>query len=93
MKSNLKKLDVGLRGTMEHFKQTFTKEFLKKHGYGTYEKHTPFTGNDIVLCQTVQTKYGEMVIQDDNVVTYVGDGVWSVDRNKSEDKTNEDAIN
>lgn len=23
----------------------------------------------------------------------VGDGVWSVDRNKSEDKTNEDAIN
>lgn len=32
MKSDLDKMNVGLRGTMEHFKQTFTKEFLKKHG-------------------------------------------------------------
>ena len=33
MKSNLKKLDVGLRGTLDEFKATYTLGFLKKNGY------------------------------------------------------------
>lgn len=93
MKSDLKQLDIGLRGTMKNFKQTFTKEFLKKHGYDTYEKIIPFSGIRYVLCQTVQTKYGEMVIRDEDVVTYVGNRIWSVDRNKSDGKNNENAAN
>ena len=36
MKSNLKKLDVGLRGTLDEFKATYTLGFLKKNGF---QKH------------------------------------------------------
>ena len=31
MKSDLKQLDVGLRGTLREFKATYTTGFLKKH--------------------------------------------------------------
>lgn len=34
------------------------------------------------LCETVQTKYGEMVIYGFDVITYVGDGIWSTERSQ-----------
>lgn len=80
MKSNLKKLDVGLRGTLNEFKATYTLGFLKKNGYNAYIPSNSF--NNHPLCETVQTKYGEMVIYGWDVITYVGNGIWSTERSQ-----------
>ncbi|MGO5078594.1 hypothetical protein ACTQ4M_01090 [Lactobacillus amylovorus] len=80
MKSNLKKLDIGLRGTLREFKATYTTGFLRKHGYMAYIPQNSF--NHIPLCETVQTKYGEMVIYGFDVITYVGNGIWSTERSQ-----------
>ena len=80
MKSNLKKLDVGLRGTLDEFKATYTLGFLKRNGYNAYIPSNSF--NNRPLCETVQTKYGEMVIYGFDVITYVGNGIWSTERSQ-----------
>ena len=80
MKSDLKQLDVGLRGTLREFKATYTTGFLKKHGYMAYIPQSSFSNQP--LCETVQTKYGEMVIYGWDVITYVGNGIWSTERSQ-----------
>ena len=32
----------------------------------------------VILAETVETKYGELVVHDNDVVTYVGNKHWSV---------------
>ena len=80
MKSDLKQLDIGLRGTLREFKATYTLGFLKKNGYNAYIPSNSF--NNHPLCETVQTKYGEMVIYGWDVITYVGNGIWSTERSQ-----------
>lgn len=42
----------------------------------------PSVLNSIVLAETVQTKHGEIVVHDYNVLTYVGGKKWAVEQRK-----------
>lgn len=66
------KIDIGTRGTLKEFKKSYQRNFLEKHGYKAYG------GNFVFLAETVETKYGELVVHDNDVVTYVGNKHWSV---------------
>lgn len=67
-------LKIGERGKPQEFIDSYTKYFLEFYGFEDYELNTPFS-EDLI---TVQTKYGELVVQKEDVITYVGDGIWSV---------------
>lgn len=66
------KIDIGARGTLKKFKKSYQRDFLEKYGYKAYG------GNFVFLAETVETKYGELVVHDNDVVTYVGNKLWSV---------------
>ena len=42
----------------------------------------PSVLNSIVLAETVQTKHGEIVVHDNDVLTYVGGKKWTVEQRK-----------
>ena len=71
-------IGIGVRGTLEQFKKKYTTKFLKLHGYKEYGYQS---FGEIVVFETVKTKYGELVIHDNSIITYVGDHIWSVSRN------------
>lgn len=73
-------IGIGARGTLRQFKKKYTTRFLKLHGY---KEHGYQFFGEIVLIKTVKTKYGELVIHNDSVITYVGSGVWSVSKNEN----------
>ena len=68
-------IPVCTRGTLKEFKNAYTAKFLKLHGYKEYGYQW---FGEIVTFKTVKTKYGELVIYNNSVLTYVGDGIWSV---------------
>ena len=70
-------IPVGTRGTLKEFKKSYQRNFLEKHGYKAYGHVVPF-GNFVILAETVETKYGELVVHDNDVVTYVVNRTWSV---------------
>ncbi|MDB6229184.1 hypothetical protein ACTNET_03845 [Lactobacillus amylovorus] len=72
-------LEVGTRGTLKEFKKAHTVRFLQRYGYKEYS-YQIFNPIPIVLAETVKTKFGELVIHDSDVLTYVGDKKWSVSR-------------
>lgn len=63
-------IPVGTRGTLKEFKKSYQRNFLEKYGYKAYGHVVPFG--------TVETKYGELVVHDNDVITYVGNKHWSV---------------
>lgn len=69
--------------------------FLEKYGYKAYGHVVPF-GNLAILAETVETKYGELVVHDNDVVTYVGNRTWSVSHEvtvgKSSDNPEKSAV-
>lgn len=68
-------IPVCTRGTLREFKNAYTAKFLKLHGYKEYGYQW---FGEIVTFKTVKTKYGELVVHDNDVVTYVGNRTWSV---------------
>ncbi|NRO27724.1 hypothetical protein [Lactobacillus helveticus] len=74
-------IDIGVRGTLKDFKNAYTVEFLGKYGYKEYS-YRLFNPKPIILAKTIKTKYGELVIHNNSVITYVGDGIWSVSRDE-----------
>ena len=72
--NKVKFLGIGARGKVIDFIDSYTESFLYKNGFKRYELESPINEK----LTTVQTKYGELVISLSDVVTYVGDGVWSV---------------
>lgn len=67
-------LKIGERGKPQEFIDSYTKDFLDFYGFEDYKLNVPFSEELI----TVQTKYGELVVQEEDVITYVGNGIWSV---------------
>ena len=74
-------LKIGERGKLKEFTSVYRSELLKKHGYHSYELHG--LGGTKVACRSLKTKYGELVVKDSDVVTYVGNNIWSVSRNEN----------
>lgn len=71
-------LKIGERGKPQEFIDSYTKDFLEFYGFEDYKLNEPFSEELI----TVQTKYGELVVSANDVITYVGDGIWSVSKNE-----------
>lgn len=71
------KIDIGTRGTLKEFKKSYQRDFLEKYGYKAYSHVVPFN-RPVILAESVKTKYGELVVHDNDVVTYVGNKHWSV---------------
>ena len=71
-------IPVGTRETLKEFKKSYQRKFLEKYGYKAYG-HV-ILGSFVILAETVETKYGELVVHDNDVVTYVGNRTWSVSK-------------
>ena len=76
--NKVKFLGIGARGEVINFVDSYTESFLYKHGFKRYELESPINEK----LTTVQTKYGELVVHNNNVITYVGDHIWSVSRDE-----------
>lgn len=76
--NKVKFLGIGARGEVINFVDSYTERFLYKHGFKRYELESSINEK----LTTVQTKYGELVISLSDVVTYVGNDIWSVSREK-----------
>lgn len=77
--NKVKFLGIGARGKAIVFNDTYTESFLYNHGFKRYELVSKYTTDHLT---TVQTKYGELVVSANDVITYVGDGIWSVSRDE-----------
>lgn len=71
-------LKIGEQGKPQEFIDSYTKDFLEFYGFEDYKLNEPFSEGLI----TVQTKYGELVVQEEDVITYVGNGIWSVSKDE-----------
>ena len=78
-------ISIGERGPAKKFKNFYSENALKQYGWGfcNYQLIT-LSGNKIDrrLC-VVNTRNGNVDVNDDDVLTYVGSHVWSVDHGKS----------
>lgn len=74
-------LPVGTRATLEEFIDAYTPYFLMKYGYREYSTPVPLSGRR-VICRSMKTKYGEITVHDDDVLTYVGGKKWAVEQRK-----------
>lgn len=78
-------ISIGERGSAKKFKDFYSENALKRYGWGfcNYQLIT-LSGNKIDrrLC-AVNTRNGNVDVNDDDVLTYVGSHVWSVDHGKS----------
>lgn len=77
--NKVKFLGIGARGKVIDFTNTYSDGFLYKHGLRRYVIDMPFRNDHLT---TVQTKYGELIVSANDVITYVGDHIWSVSRDE-----------
>lgn len=80
-------IPVGTRGTLKEFKTSYQPEFLSKYGYKRYTNIIPLNGLKVV-CEAVNVKYnsiqGELIVHDNDVLTYLGNKLWAVTKAKEE---------
>ena len=82
------KIDIPVctRGTLREFKESYQPEFLSKYGYKRYTKTVPFSV--CTVCEAVNVKYssiqGELIVYDDDILTYLGHKLWAVTKAKEE---------
>lgn len=78
----INRLSVGLRGDINYFVKSYQYNFLDKHGFHKYQLicSLGFNNNADVNFRlyTVNTKYGEVVIHINDVVTYLGNDLWDI---------------
>lgn len=90
------KIEIGTRESFRKFKRSYQPEFLKKYGYHFYGYPAIITGNFRTLAESLDTKYGELIVHDDDIVTYVGNKKWSVSHEatvgKSSDNPEKSAV-
>lgn len=76
-RENLKiKLPIGTRATLETFIQTYTRGYLANHGI-IIRKYNFFLDSHNLIYSAF-TKYGEIILDRKDIITYVGKGKWSV---------------
>ena len=75
------KIDIGTRGTLKEFKKSYQRKFLEKYGYKAYGHVVPFE-SFVILAETVETKCGELVVHDNDVLTYLGHKLWAATEDK-----------
>lgn len=79
------KLSIGTRARCIDFCDTYQPAYLIKHGW----KFNKLAGSRLnQYLRSVKTKYGEIIVDFNDVLTYVGDGVWDV-RSSEKDQHHE----
>ena len=78
------KMQVGTRATVADFRNTYKARYLLEHGWRIDSIVKPCvpgltTRVDLV---SVPTKYGQLVVKNKDMLTYVGNNVWDVRRDK-----------
>lgn len=75
MKNTVKedKLQIGVRDKAENFTFVYQQGFLEKHGLNFYSVLGALSRKTLI---TVQTKYGELVIDGNTMITYLGNNKW-----------------
>lgn len=80
-------IPVGTRETLREFKESYQPEFLEKYGYKRYTNIIPLNGLKVV-CEAVNVKYssiqGELIVHDNDILTYLGHKLWAVTKAKEE---------
>lgn len=62
---------------------TYTSDFLEKHNlFNTTVILGTLSFTNISFTAIAKTKYGYIAVDEQDYITYVGDGVWSVTRNE-----------
>lgn len=69
-------IPMGTRGTAKEFEHTYSRRFLFKHGYKSYTT-VGMLGVSSKLC-SVNTQHGELIIKDNDTLTYLGHNKWDV---------------
>lgn len=77
--NKVKFLGIGARGKVIGFTNAYNYGFLYKHGLRHYVIDMPFLNDHLI---TIQTKNGETIVHLSDVITYVGNEIWSVSRDE-----------
>lgn len=78
-------ISIGERGPAKTFKDFYSEKALKRYGWEfcNYQLIT-LSGNEVDFRScAVNTRNGYVAVDDEDVLTYVGSHVWSVDHGKS----------
>lgn len=77
-------LPVGTRATTKDFRNTYKARYLVEHGWRIDSFVKPMVAGltNRVDLVSVPTKYGQLVVKKDDVLTYVGNNVWDARRDK-----------
>ena len=77
-------IQVGTRATTKDFRNTYKARYLLQHGWridSVVKPMVPGLTNRFDLV-SVPTKYGQLVVKNEDMLTYVGNNVWDVRSNK-----------
>ena len=77
-------MQVGTRATVADFRNTYKARYLLQHVWRIDSVARPVVSGltnrfDLV---SVPTKYGQLVVKNEDMLTYVGNNVWDVRSNK-----------
>ena len=78
------KMQVGTRATVADFINTYKARYLLQHGWRIDSVVKPMVAGltNRVDLVSVPTKYGQLVVKNEDMLTYVGNNVWDVRSNK-----------
>lgn len=78
-------ISIGERGPAKKFKDFYSENALKRYGWEFYTYQISGLFDKKVDCRlcAVNTRNDYVAVNDDDVLTYVGSHVWSVDHGKS----------
>ena len=77
-------ISIGERGSAKAFKDFYSENALKQYGWEFCNYHLITLSGSEVDCRlcAVNTRNDYVAVNDDDVLTYVGSHVWSVDHGK-----------
>ena len=75
------KMQVGTRATVADFRNTYKARYLLQYGWRIDSVVVPGLTNRVDLV-SVPTKYGQLVVKNEDMLTYVGNNVWDVRSDK-----------
>ena len=77
-------LKVGTRATTKDFRNTYKARYLVEHGWRIDSVVKPMVAGltNRVDLVSVPTKYGQLVVKNEDMLTYVGNNVWDVRSDK-----------
>lgn len=74
-KLSVNELPIGTRGTARLLIDIYTRQYLSRNGFKV-KKY------ELMIFMSAQTKFGEMVVYPDDVLTYIGNKKWSISKDE-----------